>query len=321
MQTAFLGDVLLCIPLLKALRFYHPESKIALLCRKNLGEFFLLTGLVDTVIEVDKSSKSNLKLAFQKMKAFQPEVIISPHRSFRTALWAFRLKPKLSVGFLDLWSFFAYNRYVLRPEAKHDVLRQLSLLKGLRLSHTKLPAETLTLNVQVKENTKFEKYRNAVVIAPGSQWNTKQWTKEGYIEVAKMLVDEGHKIVLVGAPNEKKLCEEISIEIQESVNLCGTTSIYELAQVLKVSSLLICNDSGAMHVATTVGTPVVSIFGPTVQKQGFTPWSKKSKVIEAKLGCRPCGAHGHNQCPIGTHDCMKKIRPIRVHEAAVEFLA
>jgi len=68
-----------------------------------------------------------------------------------------------------------------------------------------------------------------------------------------------------------------------------------------------------------VGTPLVSIFGPTTPSQGYTPWNKKSRVVEIPLDCRPCGAHGHNKCPIGTHDCMKKISPEMVWAKSQEL--
>ena len=94
----------------------------------------------------------------------------------------------------------------------------------------------------------------------------------------------------------------------------------ELAQVLKQAEILICNDSGTMHVASSVGTPVVSIFGPTVPSQGYSPWNKKSRIVEVNLSCRPCGAHGHDLCPIGTHDCMKKVTAEMVLTKAKEIL-
>ncbi|MBU2463951.1 MAG: lipopolysaccharide heptosyltransferase II, partial [Candidatus Edwardsbacteria bacterium] len=65
------------------------------------------------------------------------------------------------------------------------------------------------------------------------------------------------------------------------------------------------NDTGAMHIAEAVGTPVLAIFGPTVKQFGFAPWRTESKVIEANLDCRPCALHGSKQCPKGHFNCMK----------------
>jgi heptosyltransferase-2 len=75
----------------------------------------------------------------------------------------------------------------------------------------------------------------------------------------------------------------------------------------------VCNDSGAQHLAGLVGTPTVSIFGPTVPQQGFVPWNPNVQLIENKnLKCRPCGKHGPESCPIGTHECMNSIKPDQV---------
>jgi heptosyltransferase-2 len=81
---------------------------------------------------------------------------------------------------------------------------------------------------------------------------------------------------------------------------------------MKKAKVLVCNDSGAMHVASIVDIPIISIFGPTVTSQGYAPWSFKAQVAEISLPCRPCGAHGHRECPIKTHDCMKKLDVDRV---------
>src|SRR4029078_6129992 len=120
-------------------------------------------------------------------------------------------------------------------------------------------------------------------------------TLEGYQGAARQLENEGHPIVLLGVKAEQSLCDEVAGVLKSPINLCGQTSLVELGHVLKQATLLLCNDSGTMHVATAMGTPVVSVFGPTVTAQGFRPWSKTSRVAEVNLGCRPCGAHGHDQ--------------------------
>jgi heptosyltransferase-2 len=319
-QTAFLGDAFLCIPLMKALRHLYPQAKVTLLCRQGVGDFFVKTKIVHACIEVNKGRNMSLHRAYLKTKRLKPDLVISPHRSFRTAQWVWRLGAPMSIGFLDIWSFFAFKKHVKRPDEKHDVLRQLSLLKGLGARPDKLPPHVMSLSVDVPDNPKFSRFKEFVALSPGSQWETKRWTKEGFIEVARQMINLGHKVVLVGAPNEKPLCAEIAKQLPDCVDLCGQTTVYELAQLLKAVNLLVCNDSGAMHVATAVGTPVVGVFGPTVPSQGYSPWSKQAKVVEAKIGCRPCGAHGHNQCPIGTHDCMKKVRAERVMMVAQELI-
>ena len=324
LQTAFLGDAVLCIPLLKSLKKAYPSSSIVLVCRKGLGEFFCATGLVGSAIEVDKSDKNSFKAAFKSTKKYSYDLILSPHRSFRSALWTKRLHPKLSIGFKRSLGSLFFSKVVTYQKSQHDVMRQLSLMQPLGINLSTLSKEDLSLRVKLPTAalSPFAEYKNAVIISPGSQWNTKRWTLEGFTEVARVLGERGYKVVVVGTEAEKVLGDEISLKVPGVINLCGQTTVLELAILLSFSKVLICNDSGTMHLAASVGTAVVSIFGPTVRALGYSPWNENSRVVEIEnLKCRPCGAHGHDKCPIGTHACMKLIDASVVLKNALEFLA
>ncbi|RYZ67005.1 MAG: glycosyltransferase family 9 protein [Proteobacteria bacterium] len=157
-----------------------------------------------------------------------------------------------------------------------------------------------------------------VVLAPGSVWRTKQWTKEGFIQAGRDLSKaKGALTVIMGAKNEMALCEEIAAAIPNSLSLAGRTSLKESAQLLALADLLICNDSGAMHLGATADVPIVTVFGPTVLEFGYRPWSNQAKVVQIPLACRPCGKHGAMECPIGTHACMRDIPIERVTQAAL----
>ena len=295
-QTAFLGDAVLSIPLLKIIRHKYPQAKLAFVCREGFSEFFLASKLIDQVIEVDKGNSLSPKNAFKEMKRFESDLVISPHRSFRTALWIFRLRPKMSIGFSGRWSFISVKRKVPYIKSDHDVMRQVSLTSVLGVAQKDIPQDLLTLFVDIPPNERFKNFSSVTALSPGSQWNTKKWTITGYIQVARTYVAMGKTVVILGSKSEFELGEKIAAEIKGVVNFCGKTSILELAQILKQAELLICNDSGTMHVASSVGTPVVSIFGPTVTAQGYSPWNPESRVVEVPLPCRPCGAHGHDLC-------------------------
>jgi len=307
-QTAFLGDVLLAIPLLKAIKYKWPNCFLGIVCRRGAGEILLHGGVVDEIIEVEKSDSKSLKRAFRQTKDFHPNIIFSPHQSFRTALWIWRLKSQLKIGFKKSWNRFAFLGRKIRENSDHDVLRQLKLMECVGLNLNDIPPEikTLTLDIQGSPS-EISLKKPYAVLSPGSQWNTKRWTPEGFTEIGKKLEKTGRQVVIVGTTSEKEIANQISSQLNSAVNLCGQTSVFELAQVLRDADILFCNDSGAMHVASVVETPLVSVFGPTVPGQGYSPWNKKARIAEVTLSCRPCGSHGHVKCPIGTHDCMKQI--------------
>ncbi|MCC6276552.1 MAG: glycosyltransferase family 9 protein [Oligoflexia bacterium] len=321
LQTAFLGDLFLAIPLLKELKSRFPQAQLALVCRKGLGQFFIQTELVQKLIEVDKADSNSYQDALQQTKAWKPDLVVSPHRSFRSGLFAWRTQAPVRVGFRDWWTYMFYNRHVTRPTSDHDVKRQLALLEKLEMGPSGPSQVEPSLLTSIKSNAAFEKYRGAIALAPGSQWATKRWTTEGYRKVASHFISKGHKVLVVGSAAEKELGDMMKSKVNEVENLCGTTDILGLAQLLSVCRLLITNDNGAMHVGSAAGTPVVAIFGPTVPGQGYAPWNPKSKIAQAKVGCRPCGPHGHAKCPIGTHECMNKVYPETVIFSAEELLS
>jgi heptosyltransferase-2 len=204
--------------------------------------------------------------------------------------------------------------------SKHDALRQLSLVKALGLDVDNLDKNLKSMRIKIAPNSRFLDLKGAVAMAPGSQWATKRWGVDGFAKAAQHFIKAGKKVVIVGSPDEKPLAEEIKSLCPGVLDYVGQTDIYSLAQLLSECSLLLSNDNGAMHVATAAGIPVVTVFGPTVPAQGYSPWSEQSRVVQTKLGCRPCGPHGHTQCPIGTHDCMKKVYAESVIFACEETL-
>ncbi len=128
-QTAFLGDLLLGIPLLKNLRQLEPGDKITLLCRRGLGGFMLATRLVDEVIEVDKKDREDWRSAVAKLKARKFDWLICPHESPRSTWLARALQAERKVGYRHLLSFLAFHHRVRRPLELPEALRQLALLE------------------------------------------------------------------------------------------------------------------------------------------------------------------------------------------------
>ncbi|MDO9391627.1 MAG: glycosyltransferase family 9 protein [bacterium] len=153
-----------------------------------------------------------------------------------------------------------------------------------------------------------------IAIAPGAHWPTKRWP--GYSELISKMGSgtlrqssgQEYKIVIVGDKNDRAVVEEIiKASGANATNLCGLLDLAQLTYVLSKATLLVTNDTGAMHIAEAAGTLVIAIFGPTVRQFGFAPWRPESRVIETELDCRPCALHGSKKCPKGHFNCMKLI--------------
>lgn len=328
-QTAFLGDVLLSIPSLLRLKKLYPNSELTLLCRKGVGEIFRELKLADVVIELNKKNKEDFNKTLKSLKQNTYDLLLCPHQSYRSAFMALSIKAKEKIGFKEWWNFFIFTKSLPRNMNLPDALRQLTLV-GILDSEVKVTTENYSgkiptlakmgLREKIKIHSRYaailEKYKipqGAVFISPGSVWNTKRWTAEGFKKLAQSLKDP---VIFIGSPDERELCTEISKDVPGSFNLAGQTSLFELLVLMTTGHALVSNDSGAMHMGSVAELPTVAIFGPTVLSLGYEPWQEKAIVVENKeLKCRPCGKHGHQKCPIGTHECMKSISSQKVLES------
>lgn len=339
-QTAFPGDVFLSVPLIKRIRDWDPANQLVLACRPGLGEFFLKNGLVDDVIEIDKRTREGRTAAFKRLTEIVWDVVFCPHESPRTAWWMWRMRAKEKVGFQKWWNRPVFTLRVKKPDHLPDALRQLSLLAPIDYKIAELMAgedvqDLVNSNsqnatvpfwttpipswVDMRTVTAYP-VGHKIFLAPGSVWETKRWTLKGYIDLARMLILRGCNVELVGSGAEKNLCDEIQKQVPGVVNRAGQTSLARLVDLFSTGTALICNDSGAMHAASAAGLPTVAIFGPTTLSLGFRPWQERSIVVQRELKCRPCGKHGANKCPIGTHECMEGISAKAVLEALDQLL-
>lgn len=326
-QTAFPGDLFLSVPLLKQIRERFPNDKLVLACRPGLGDFFLKSGLADEVIAVDKKSPGGRGGALKAIRSLEWDHVFCPHESVRTALWMTRVRAKKKIGFQKWWNGFAFDTRVVKPMDFPDALRQLSLLAGVdsrvaekfgseEIQDLRNPSSAISpLEFEKPQIPEWASMRlrqvpggnKKIFLAPGSVWATKRWTAEGYRDLAKLLLARGYQVELVGSPIERPLCEQIAKGAPGTINRCGETSLSGLVDLLATGSGLVCNDSGAMHAAATLGLPTVAVFGPTAMEFGFRPWQNHATVLQRQLPCRPCAKHGGEKCPIGTHECMTSI--------------
>lgn len=387
-QTAFIGDLLLSIPLIRNTQNLFPEDRVVLLCRKGFGAFFKSSGLVDDVIEIEKSNAKSYAAALAQLQGLSIRHVIVPHQSFRSARLIGHLKVSgLKVGFRRWWNFLFFDKRVVRPMQYPDAIRQLSLLaavdarfsetfsqdlaavdenlgvldtvrlrstipdwasmrvtieggapegsKTIQAEHDKADwkrakknaadkvdwtQEKQALKDQAEWQTAQQIKRNKLaLVAPGSVWPTKRWHRQGFIDLLKTMHKEGYEIQLIGTKEEIEVCQYIKKQVPGAHNLAGRTSIAETIQLMSTATVLICNDSGAMHMASVVGLPTVSIFGPTTLALGYRPWNDNAVVVQKSLSCRPCSAHGTKKCPLKTHACMQDISSAEVL-AAVQSL-
>src|SRR5438094_4447799 len=157
-------------------------------------------------------------------------------------------------------------------------------------------------------------------LAPGAAHATKRWPIAHWGALAERLRTAGYQPVVVGGPEDRGLAQQL-VAGGVAASAAGEFSLQETGALLARSRVVVSGDTGVMHMATAVGTPVVALFGPTVEQFGFFPYRAPAVVLQRNLGCRPCSSTGTPACPLGHHRCLVDVSPPEVAAAALRLVA
>ncbi|ACC98107.1 Lipopolysaccharide heptosyltransferase II [Elusimicrobium minutum Pei191] len=331
-QTSFIGDSVLTTPLVSKTAKMFPDAKIVVITRPETESIFKHMPEVSQIILNEKKGLKKITGIFKTAKEIKQsgiDILLVPHRSFRSALIAWLSKVPIRIGFSSSEGWFLYTKTVPFSWMIHDAERNLNLLHGivkenfqaeeLNLKSVPTPAENIA---RLMKEYHLEG-KTLIGIHPGSAWATKCWPEEKFTELISKLQNElSVTCVLVGGAKDSELGERIRrVSKGTTANLAGKTSLTDLMSLMPNFKLFITNDSGPMHIATAYSVPTLAIFGPTTKELGFFPYGKGHRVIEVKdLKCRPCALHGGKRCPAGHFKCMNDISVDEVFKNAKEML-
>ncbi|MBI9072009.1 MAG: lipopolysaccharide heptosyltransferase II [Melioribacteraceae bacterium] len=325
-QTAFIGDVILITPLIRGLKKVFPSAKIDVMVIPQTSEILDNNPNINQVILFDKRSnkiKAFIKIA-KVLRKNKYDIAISPHSSLTTALLMFVSDIPARIGFAR-WS----AQYFLTHKLTHikntfKIKKNLHLLSPFSDEEFSIQTELFFREgMKLKADLLLSEFdsdvKKIIAVAPGSMWFTKRWPLEFYKELVSKLSKNNYGIVFIGSKAEHQICEEVAPG-KKFINLSGKLNLLESAAVINKCDLMVCNDSGAMHLANAVKTDVFVFFGPTVQRIGYSPIGKNDVVFETELECRPCGSHGSKKCPLKHFNCMRSIEPEFVYNQIIKKL-
>lgn len=329
-RTDRIGDVVLSTPVIKNLRYNFPQSFIAMMVSPYTKDAVEGNPYLDEVVVYDKEKKqrtilANLKFIFN-LRKYKFDLAIILHPTNRVHSISFLAGIKRRVGYHKKMGFLNTDKIKEKKYLgeKHELDYNLDLIGylGIPIYDKSLffPISRETeeaVSVFLEKNGLEEK--NFIVIHPGASCPSKLWPVENFASVADRLIGEfGFKILIVTDEKNSHLGERVK-RLMEFSSILGRFSLKELGAILKKAKLFISNDSGPVHIAVAVNTPVISIFGrkqPGLSPKRWRPLGEKDMVLHKDVGCLNCLAH---DCKIG-FKCIKSISPQEVLEAVRKIL-
>jgi heptosyltransferase-2 len=304
-----LGDVILTTPLLRTIRRAHPDADVTFVTKRAYAEVLTESPYVTRLVTLEPG-ESVRTLAARLRAPFAWRLDL--HGSLRS--YALRM---LLGG---RWSSYPKRRRMRRrlvthrapagTALPHVAERYFHAARGLGVTPDGGPPEVHVSAAAAARAAELAP-AGAVVLAPGSRQATKRWPPERWHALAERLLAKGYRVIGLGSVGEERLLDTPGIVPAFGLPL-GVA-----AGVLAAARVAVANDSGLMHLATAVGTPVVALFGPTVRALGSGPYRAPSTVVERPLGCRPCSPYGGPVCPLGHHRCMIEIAADEVETAVL----
>jgi heptosyltransferase-2 len=333
-----LGNFIMYTPALRRLRQRYPKARIDLQVGNNTGCEEVLAGaaLFDSIHNCPYSAGATawLRRALEIRRARYDVTINEFHsHSWLLAMIAVHSGAPFRVGHITSpgWPLagsrfsFIFNIPVPMAEDEHEIDRYMDLVAALDAPRAPLAQARPLMHLAEADREFAAGYLaragitpNDVVVGiqPGAGTPWKQWPLDRFRALLERIVSEipGTRLILFGSPLEVKMSAELLRGLESSITLAaGQTSVKQVGALIERCCWLICNDSGLMHVAVAVGTPVVAIYGPTDIRR-TRPWGTGHIIVRHELPCSPCyrleGEDKLHRCP--HHDCLMTITPDEV---------
>ncbi len=329
-KMSAVGDVILSIPSLRALRKKFPDAWISVLVGRKSRKIIRNCPYVNDTLVYEEIPGQNRFMSLLKMASLLSkedfDIVVDLQNNKTSHLLGFLCGARIRAGHPNRkWAFFlnkktadASNVGVSPLEHQFRVLRLLGL---------ETPEKQLELWTQKEEDDSVSGFlesqwvsqsQTLVGINPGSspRWPTKQWPAEYFSKLCDELAKRNIRVVMTGAEEDRPLVEKIfSLTKNRPINAVGKTSITELVSLIRRCQVFISSDSAPMHIASSVNVPLIAIFGPTDPKRHLVPPSRY-QVFWKELHCSPCYLRS---CPIG-HICMKRITVQEVLNSVLYFI-
>jgi 3-deoxy-D-manno-octulosonic-acid transferase/heptosyltransferase-1 len=336
-----LGDVTHTLPALVALRRAHPSARIDWLIEETAAPIVEGHAALDQALVWSRrkftaalragrvlEAWSILRGFVRELRSRQYDLVLDFQALMKSGVWVFLARGPRKIGFgrgMDR----SEGSYVFLTERIPAVSMEIHALeRGLMLLEAVgIPRGPVQYGLPIPEKARErvgqlieDKETPLTVIHPMTRWRSKLWTTAAFAEVADALGERGCRVVFTGASQDGPPLDEIFEQLKRpALRLDGQLDLKCLAALFQRASVVVSTDTGPMHIAAAVGTPVVALFGPTAPNR-TGPYGAGHIVLRGGVGCSPCFSRRCQRPAVEPLACMNRIRPAAVVQAVEHLL-
>ncbi len=320
-KLRYIGDVLLATPTVRAIKAAWPDTRITMLVNAGTEEVLQHHPDIDRVLSLRKDSWVGQCQLVAELRRDPVDCVIDLTDADRSAWLSWLSGARQRIGFNDeqRWRGRLYS-HVVRSSSTHRIERDLDALSALHImAAERTPRIFLTEEEdeqasQILDLIGISAGSQFIVLQPGARYWFKAWPADRFAELADRLTERyGCRVLLGGSAQDRSEAEGIASQaVSKPEVLAGQVPLRVFGALLKRAALFVGNDSGAMHLAAAVGTPVIGLFGPS-NPQEWGPRGTRVATIYKGLDCRACF---HPTCYRGETNCMRQISVDEVYGTA-----
>jgi ADP-heptose:LPS heptosyltransferase len=281
-RTDRLGDMVLTLPMAAVLRKVYPERRIIVAARRYVQPLLECVDVVDDVIYVDDGPDA----LRQGLRCHGVTASFFPRARPNEAWHALRAGVQHRIGTAYRWYSPLLYTHRVHDHRRHGTRHEVEYNARMVAQYAGIPEPTVTL-VQPRLSSESIALRpNTIIIHPGSGGSTTTWPVSHMAQLARTVADAGYSVVVTGIASEAPLAAHVCRLCPEATNLCGMLSLAELMAVIAQARVLVANGTGVLHLAASIGTPVVGIFprDPAIGAHRWGPYTSRAVVVEPPLG-------------------------------------
>ena len=320
----WIGDALLAQPLFARLRKKLPGAVIDALAPAWTAPVLRRMPEIDEVVDApfdhgELKLAARLRLGWSLRSRRYDEAIVLPN-TFKSALVPFFANIPLRAGFLGEARYGLLNlvhtldakRSPLMAERYAQLAEEPGTKAALPLPQTGLAVGEVNLATALRR-LGLSRAKPVVAFCPGAEYGpSKRWPARHFAALARKLAAQGYAVWLFGSERDRAVGEEIAAASESAaINLCGKTDLASAIDLLSLAEIVVTNDSGLMHVAASLGRPVVALYGSSSHEH-TPPLARSHRIVRTGIECSPCFAR---ECPLGHFKCMNELAPELVMEA------